>query len=64
LRIKYLRNMNELNEATKVQIIKIQCLDVLKYVCKVIENDDTRDETADKVQRLFDVVYDNKSPED
>ena len=64
MRIKYLRNMNELNEATKVQIIKIQCLDVLKYVCKVIENDDTRDETADKVQRLFDVVYDNKSPED
>lgn len=50
--------MNELNEATKAQIIKIQCFDVLKYVCEVIEYGDVRDETVEKVQRLFDIVHD------
>ena len=65
LKIKYLRNMNELNEATKAQIIKIQCLDVMKYVCKVIENGDISNETVEKVQLMFDVLHDRikKSPE-
>lgn len=58
--------MNEFNEATKSQIIKIQCLDVLKYVCEVIEYGDIRDETVEKVQLMFDVLHDRikKSPED
>ena len=58
LRIKYLRNMSELNDATKAQIIKIQCFDLLKYVCKVIETGDIREETAKKVQKLFDTLHD------
>ena len=58
LRIKYLRNMSELNDATKAQIIKIQCLDLLKYVCKVIETGDIREETIKKVQKLFDTLHD------
>jgi len=58
LKIKYLRNMSELNDATKAQIIKIQCLDLLKYVCKVIEAGDIREETIEKVQKLFDTLHD------
>ena len=50
--------MSELNSATKAQIIEIQCLDLLKYVCKVIEVGDIRDETIEKVQKLFDVLHD------
>lgn len=58
LKIKYLRNMSELNGATKAQIVKIQCLDLLKYVCKVIEAGDIREETIKKVQKLFDTLHD------
>lgn len=58
LRIKYLKNMSELNDATKAQIIKIQCLDILKYVYKVIETGDIREETIKKVQKLFDTLHD------
>ena len=50
--------MSELNDTTKAQIIKIQCLDLLKYVCKVIEDGDIREETAKKVQNLFDTLHD------
>ena len=50
--------MGELNGATKAQIIKIQCLDILRYVCKVIETGDIREETIKKVQKLFDVLHD------
>ena len=53
-----MRNMSELNDATKAQIIKIQCFDLLKYVCKVIETGDIREETAKKVQKLFDTLHD------
>ncbi len=58
--------MSELNAATKAQIIKIQCLDIIKYVFEVIESVDTRDETVEKVQLMFDVLHDRikKSPED
>ena len=54
-----------MNEETRAQIIKIQCLDVLKYVCKVIENGDISDETVEKVQLMFDVLHDRvkKSPD-
>ena len=50
--------MSELNDATKAQIIKIQCLDLLKYDCKVIETGDIREETIKKVQKLFDTLHD------
>ena len=50
--------MSELNDASKAQIIKIQCLDLLKYVCKVIEDGDIREETVKKMQKLFDIVHD------
>ena len=58
MRIKYLRNMGELNDATKAQIIKVQCLDILRYVCKVIKAGDIREETVKKTQKLFDVLHD------
>lgn len=62
LKTRYLKTMNE---ETRAQIIKIQCLDVLKYVCKVIENGDISNETVEKVQLMFDVLHDRvkKSPE-
>lgn len=50
--------MSELNDATKAQIIEIQCLDILRYVCKVIKTGDIREETVKKVQKLFDVLHD------
>lgn len=50
--------MSEFNAATKAQIIKIQCLDILKYVCKVIETGDIQEETVKKVQKLFDILHD------
>lgn len=50
--------MSELNNATKAQIVKIQCFDILHYACKVIENEDIRDETIEKVQKLFDILHD------
>ena len=50
--------MSELNGATKAQIIKIQCLDILKYACEVIKTGDIREETVKKVQKLFDVLHD------
>lgn len=58
MRIKYLRNMGELNDATKAQIIKVQCLDILRYVCEVIKTGDIREETVKKTQKLFDVLHD------
>lgn len=58
MRIKYLKNMSELNDETKAQTIKIQCLDLLKYICKVIETGDIREETVKKVQELFDILHD------
>ena len=50
--------MGELNAATKGQIVEIQCLDILRYVCKVIKTGDIREETIKKVQKLFDVLHD------
>ena len=50
--------MEKINEATKVQILKIQCLTILKYVCRAIECGDIRDKTVDKIQRLFDIIND------
>ena len=51
-----MKEMEKINDATKAQIVKIQCFAILKYVCKVIECGDIRDETIDKVQKLFDIV--------
>ena len=50
--------MSEFNAATKAQIVKIQCFDLLKYACKVIETGDIREETVKKVQKLFDTLHD------
>lgn len=46
----------ELNNATKLQILQIQGITIIKYVANTLECGIFTEETIDKFQKMFDIV--------